>query len=240
MPAISDTEGLAVVGSTGRRLGSVRHVVFHPREPRVVGLMVAVPPFLLFFERKPRLVRLRAPMLKSCGEGGPVTWGKPRLPRGDEPLRDQGFTWDDTVVWRGMDATVADDGKVGRVADVVYSRTTLKVLSVQLSEGSLSDIAVGRTEVPGELVEGFDGKGVVVSPAFVEIPPSGGFAAASGKGVAHAKAGAERAADAMVSAGIAGLEVVERSFTSGLGLKAMRAMRKAGKRAAEAIRPDDE
>lgn len=240
MPAISDIEGLPVVGSGGKRLGVVERVLFHPDEPRVVGLMVAVPPLLFLFDRKSRLVALHPGMLKECGEGGTVVYDRPRLPKTNEPTRDLGFTWDKTVIWRNMEVAVPGKGQVGTVSDVRFSRKTLKVLRIHLSAGTLSDLAVGRTEVPGDLVEGFDGAHVIVDRSFVELAPSGGLAAASGKGVAHAKIGAEKAADAAVAAGIAGLEVVERSFKSGWGSKAMKAARKARERAAEAMRADDD
>jgi hypothetical protein len=179
-------------------------------------------------------------MLKECGEGGPVTFDRPRLPVRDEPVRDLGFSWDETVIWRNMEAAVESRGQVGYVSDVVFSRKTLNVLRIHLSEGTLSDLAVGRTDVPGELVEGFDGKHVVIAPAFLELSPTGGLAAASGKGAAHAKAGAEKAADAALAAGIAGLEAVERSFTEGFGRRAVTTMRKARRRAADAMRADDD
>jgi hypothetical protein len=75
---------------------------------------------------------------------------------------------------------------------------------------------------------------------FANTAPSGGLAAASGKGAAYAKRGAEAAADATLAAGIVGLAAVERSFRGGFGKKAMKALRKARRRVDRAIGEKDE
>lgn len=235
MPAITAVQGLPVVDPSGRRLGAVDHVLFHPREPRAVGLEVVPVPLLLIISRKPRYLALSPEMIAACGELGPIPWPAKRLPSRGAGEKTLGYSFDDTVMWRGMEVRLEDGRHVGFVSDAVFSRKSGRVLRMLLSEGSLADFAVGRTEVPGDVVVGFDGEAIVVREAFAELQSSGGLAAASGAGVAHAKHGVEQAADAVLAAGVVGLGAVERSFRSGYGRQAMRAIRKAGKRARRAI-----
>jgi uncharacterized protein YrrD len=239
MPAITAVQGLPVVDPSGKRLGAVDHVLFHPSEPRAVGLEVVPVPLLLIISRKPRYLPLSAEMLASCGELGPIPWPGKRLPLRASTEKTLGYSLDDTVMWRGMEVRLEDDRRVGFVSDAVFSRKSGRVLRMLLSEGSVSDFAVGRTEVPGDVIVGFDGTAIVVKEEFAELQSSGGLAAASGASVAHAKQGVEQAADAVLAAGVVGLGAVERSFRSGYGRSAMRAIRKAGKRVRRTIDGED-
>lgn len=238
MPAITAVQGLAIVDPSGRRLGVVDHVLFHPEEPRAVGLEVVPMPILLFISRKPCYLPLTPEMLAACGELGRIVWPGKRLPTSAAADKLLGYPFDTTVIWRGMEVRLEDGRRAGYVTDAVFSRKSGRVLRLLLSEGSLADFAVGRTEVPGDLIVGFDGEAVVVRAEFVELESSGGIAGASGKGVAYTRHGAERAADAVLAAGVVGLGAVARSVRSGYGRKAMRAIRKVGKRARRAIDPD--
>jgi uncharacterized protein YrrD len=240
MPAISDVEGLKVTGASGKRLGVVRRVLFHPSEPVAVGLMVDRPAAVGMVDLKPRYIPISAEVLASIASEGHVVWSGEKLPGVAASEKEIGLSWDETVIWRNMPVRVRDGETLGVVGDVVISRKTARVLKVILSEGTIADVAVGRTTAPGELVVGFDGQAVVLDPAYLDIPPSGGVAAVSGKGAAYAKIGAEKVADGILAAGVVGLEAVEESFRSGLGRKAMRAMRGARKRADEAIKAKDE
>lgn len=235
MPALTDVEGLPVADPEGRELGGVEHVLFHPSEPRAVGLQVAIPPLLFLIDRKPRYLPLRPGMLAYCGEAKLVLWPEAKLPRRKAAEKELGYSFDETVIWRNMEVDLETGERVGLVGDVVFSRKTGKVLRMMLSEGSLSDIAVGQREIPGELVEGFLDGAVRIDPSFREYAASGGLAAASAKGIAYTRHGVDKAADATLAAGVAGLGAVERSFRTGIGAKAMRGLRRAGKRARKAI-----
>lgn len=242
MPAVSDIEGLRVKSPSGKTLGIVRYVLFHPSEPRAVGLQVELPAAAGLVDRKPRFVALTPNVLAACraAEEGPLVWPAEKLPMSGTGATEVGLAWDDTVIWHHMPVRTRSGELVGTVGDAVFSGKTGQVLRVVLSEGAVADAAVGRTEVPGDLLVGFDGTSVVAEDALMGTSPTGGLAAVSGKGVAYAVHGAEVAADATLSAGIAGLEAVEHSFRSGLGKKAMNALRAARKRADRRIGEKDE
>lgn len=241
MPAITDVEGLAVANREGDVKALVRHVLFHPSEARVVALEVIPSGARIMLDRRPRYLPIVPGMFANCGDSGAVLWDDPKLPKRATVEKDLGFSMDTTVIWHNMEVRLEGGDRVGYVADVVFSRKSGTVLRLLLSEGSLADFAVGRSEVPGELVEGFDGTAVRIDPEFRRVAESsGGVAAVTGKGAAYAKHGAERAADAVAAAGVVGLGMVERSFRYGLGRKAMRGLKKAGDRARKAIDGDEE
>lgn len=242
MPAINDLTGRPVIGPKGRRRATVRHVLFHPNESRAVALEVQPVAFLYLVPRKPSYLPLTADMMAACGETREMPWPQKRLPKASSVEKEIGVRLAETVIWSGMDVCEGDDGRIGKVADVGFSRKSGRVLRLVLTEGgSLADLAVGRTEIPGEFVIGFSRGAVRVDPAFRHVSrASGGFAAASAKGSVYAKHGAEKAADAAFAAGVAGLEMVERSFRTGLGRKAMRGLKRAGDAARKAMDGDEE
>jgi uncharacterized protein YrrD len=236
MPAITDVEGLPVADPEGREIGAVLHVLFHPSEPRVVALEVVPRARRIVLDRRPRYLPMSPGLLAECGESSLVRWTDAKLPPRTRIEKQLGFSLDSTVIWHHMEVRLDNGVRVGFVADVVFSRKSGKVLRLLLSEGSVADFAVGRREVPGELVKGFDGTAVIVDESFrTAAESSGGLAAASGKSAAYAKHGADKAADAALAAGVAGLGIVEKSFRSGLGRKALRGIRKAGKRVRKTI-----
>ena len=236
MPAIRDLEKLPVSGREGNYLGTVQSVLFDPSEPRAVALQVIPPNLAVVIERKPRFLPLRPGMLASAADEGVVAWDGKKLPTKAAVAKEIGASVDDTVIWRDMEVRLSTGERAGYVHDVGVSRKTGKVLRLVLSEGSVADFAVGKREVPGELVGGFDGTAVVVDASFRALAQSsGGLAAATGKGAAYARYGADKAADAALSAGVAGLGMLERSFRSGLGRKAVRGLRRAGKHVRKTI-----
>ena len=58
MYIVSEIEGLQVVGAKDKVLGRVTHVLFHPSEPRVVGIEVQPPALAYVVERRPRYLPL--------------------------------------------------------------------------------------------------------------------------------------------------------------------------------------
>lgn len=239
MPAITDVEGRPVTDSEGTVLAVVRHVLFHPSEARVVALEVVPSGDRVKLDRRARYLPVTEDMFAACGDTPVIVIDTPKLPKRSATEKTLGFSLDTSVIWHSMEVRLEDGGRVGFVADAVFSRKTGKVLRLLLSEGSLADVAVGRKEIPGELVEGFDGQAVIIDPKFRQVASSGGLAAASGKRAAYVTVGANTAADAATAAGIVGLEAIEKSFRSGFGRKAMRGIKKAGKQVRKAIDGDE-
>ncbi|PKQ21197.1 MAG: hypothetical protein CVT66_01740 [Actinobacteria bacterium HGW-Actinobacteria-6] len=213
MPRVSDIEDVGVVNSRGMSLGRVSAVLFHPSEPRAVAVVV----------QRPRIggVIARAEMYVPLGmlarEGEVLVLRANKLPSETDGERFLGYSWETTVHWRGMPVRSTEDEMIGAVNDVDISLTDGAVSLLRVSTGMLGDVAVGRLEVPGDLVEGFSGDAVIVSAAYAELKASGGAAKVAAKGATAAKeAGgrvAKQAYDASMSAAIA----VGKSFKSGTG-----------------------
>lgn len=175
MPKISQMYRTTVRGSNGRRLGKVQDVLFHASEPRVVGFLVRRTPFLWIIKLKPRF----APWPEGADvvAGGPLVLSKPSLLSPSAADRELGYDWETTVVWRDMVVVDTDGTLLGKVKDVGFGRKTGKVLSLTMSEGTAIDLAVGRVDVPGEAVKGFDGAAVVIDTEAAEESESSGGAA---------------------------------------------------------------
>lgn len=242
MPSAARTEGRSLVGTDGRALGTLGAVLFHPREPRAVGVTVARPRLLWLFARRPRHVTLGEVDLGGKGAPASLRQAK-RLPSARATERRLGYSWDETVIWRGMPARGTDGERLGVVGDVAFDAEGGAVRSVCVSGGVAADLALGRADVPGEAVRGFDGRDIVVDAAYDELELAGGAAAAAGRGAAKAREAAAKARDAAGKAardagrkGVAVLKALE-SVVEHEGAK--KALRRARRMADGAVRDPD-
>jgi len=198
MPYVSDIEGLPVIGAKDKVLGRVNHVLFHPSEPRVVGIELQPPAIGMVVERKPRYLALDA-----------VEWGKeslvlttPKMESNAASAKRLGFDWDNSVVWRFM-AVVTESGELlGLARDMRFSTTDGHITKLKLTRGATSDVAVGAQTLEGDLVIGFDGEDVRVSDSAVEVDAGGGIARQAGRGAAIAKITAEETAKQAVGGAV--------------------------------------
>lgn len=218
MPRMSAIEGRRVYAAAGRSLGTVTAVLFDPAAPKVVGVQVRPHPLWYVIARKPRFVLIGDAEL--VGDEA-LRLAHARLPATTHGERALGHSWEDTVVWRGMPVVSAEGVPVGAVHDVVYARETHEVRKVMVTTGVLGDAAVGRLEVSGSFVRGFDGEHVVVEPGYDQLQGSGGIAKQAARGTAYAKVQGERLAASALSAGATAAAAVGRSFRTGAGRKAM-------------------
>ncbi|TLM65775.1 MAG: hypothetical protein FDZ70_10840, partial [Actinobacteria bacterium] len=175
MPLISAIRGLPVAGRTGRLLGTVSEVLFHPSEPRVIGLQVAPPAFLYVLSRAPRFL----PLTRVAVWGAEAIGASSRLPSKRAGEREIGAAWDDTVIWRGMPVLSQGGTAAGRVADAGFTKVSGRVTRVLLTGGVVNDVAFGAREVAGELVIGFEpgapgGGAVRVADAALDASLPGG------------------------------------------------------------------
>lgn len=217
MPTARDWEGRTVLGSDGTTLGVVSSVLFHLSEPRVVGIEVRPPAFAYVIARRPRYVPFEDVRL----EGGDLRIAARKLPSDASGEKRMGASWEQTVIWRGMAVASADGERVGIVFDVAFDETTGAVTGLSISTGALGDAAVGRLEVAGEHVRGFNGDSVVVSPGYARIPASGGVARRAAAGAAAVKVHGGRAAVTGLRAAGYAAGRIGRSFERGYGKKAI-------------------
>jgi len=222
MPAITEYERRIVVGTDGRQLGRVAAVLFHPQEPRVVGLQVDRGAVLGVIDQQPRFVRLDE--VRVGAEGDLVIEGN-SLPKDSTGERALGYSWEATVVWRGMPVLSAAGVEVGHVHDAGFDATTGELTSLRLPTGAVGDVAVGWPDVPSALVRGFNGEAVVVEAGYADLTATGGAAKAAASGVAAIKERTGQVADGMLEVGVAAAGALGRSLKSGIGRKALDKMK---------------
>jgi uncharacterized protein YrrD len=213
MPHTTTLDGVDVLAASGVRLGSLSGALFHLREPRVVGLAVTRPRVGGVVARKLVYVALSAVAFESRG----AVLGTKRLPTNAEGERAIGASWDDTVLWDAMPVRSTDGEAVGVVGDVSFDGTSGAILSLRVSTGLLGDLAVGRLDVPGDLVEGFDGDTVVIHASYADLQASGGAAKVAAKTASAAKVAGTRVAKQAYDTGMSAAVAVGKSFKSGTG-----------------------
>jgi sporulation protein YlmC with PRC-barrel domain len=207
-----------VFGSDGRALGRVSAVLFAPSEPRVVGVEVIPDRIWYVISRRPRFSLLADVTLVGTDAARLTT---PRLPADATGERALGCSWHDTVVWQGMPVVSAEGVGIGIVHDIAFSAESATITRLAVSTGALGDAALGRLEVDGAFVQGFDGERVIVLPGYDAIGATGGAAKHAAAGVAMAKVHGERAASSALKAGASAAAAIGRSFRRGAGRKAV-------------------
>lgn len=219
MPRMSSYEGRSVVGPGDKTLGRVRAVLFHASEPRVVGVQVDPGTVMGVLDRRPAYVLLGD--LLFTEDRTAFRLDDAKLPKDGPGERMLGFSWDDSVIWHHMPVRSEEGDDVGTVHDVVFDGATGHVTTLRISTGAVGDAALGRLEVPGELVRGFDGDAVVVLPGYREIRSDGGAAKAMASGVAAVKVRGEAVGDGLLQVGVAAAGALGRSFRTGVARKAI-------------------
>ncbi|MHB1135453.1 MAG: PRC-barrel domain-containing protein [Coriobacteriia bacterium] len=222
MPSITAYERRALVGLNGRQLGHISAVLFHPSEPRVVGLQVAKGAVLGVIDQRPRYVQLAE---VTAGADQTLAIEADALPKDSAGERVIGFSWDETVIWHGMPVISAAGDQVGTIGDADFDATTGELTMLQISTGAVGDLAVGRLEVPRTLVRGFAGDSVVVEAGYAELMATGGAAKAAATGVTVLKERSGQVADGVMQVGVAAAGALGRSFKSGMGRKALDKMK---------------
>ncbi|MGB4440942.1 MAG: PRC-barrel domain-containing protein [Coriobacteriia bacterium] len=219
MPSVSSFTGRQVFGADGRILGRVSAVLFHAMEPRMVGVEVDPGALLGVIDRRPSYVLLSD--LDLNDDRMAFKLDADRLPKDSAGSKALGHSWDDSVIWRGMPVRSAEGAEVGTVHDVVFELETGEVTQLRISTGAVGDVAVGRLEVPGELIHGFDGEAVIVLPGYADIPTEGGAAKVVASGMVSVKTRGEAVGDGLLQVGVAAAGALGRSLRSGVARKAI-------------------
>jgi len=224
--SISQLHGVEVRSPTRAVLGRVTNVLFHPSKPRVVGLEVAPPRLLGVVRRRPRYVPLSSVAVRD----GALAVEERALPTNAAGRRIIGFSWDDTVLWRGMPVRDGDGAAAGVVADATFDgQGTLSALRV--STGIAGDVAVGKLTVPAGEVTGFDGAAVVIATRSRDLASDGGAAKVAAtvatKAAVVAKERGGVAAKAASDATVQAAGAIGRSIHSGKARRVLDGLRHA-------------
>lgn len=199
--SIREMSKFAVLTHKGRRIGRVHEVLFRPDGTRVVGYQVARPRLLYIYDRKDLflsadMASVEPGFVKAHSK---AAWGKAAERRTKIP-------WDRSVIWYGMPVHTQSGLDLGSVRDGLFDEKTGELEALGLTGGITADAALGVRDIPARMVEGFNGKAIIVRDEAVAVPTSGGAAEAAGRGVAVAKV---QAGEAAVAAGRAAAKAAD-------------------------------
>lgn len=202
-----DLYGTRVVGGKKgtKRIGKVRHFVFHPSEKRCLGFFVKRPDLLWMFRRKDLFV----PLDGFEWEDGRVRLSNVNLKgyNGPAVCKELGIEWDRCTMWEAMPILTEDGEAFGRVGSVEFLKQSGKVTSIVADKGALDKALLGQLEIPAAYIRGFKlGVGdtaiasdaepeegevqtgaILVSDEVRDIAVEGGLAAKGGKAAAVAQ-----------------------------------------------------
>lgn len=224
---------------TRQRVGRVVQVLFHPTEPRVVGLLVERSDIALVIRRRDRMLALDRAAFGERGVNvtGPSAWDASASKR-------LGFDWERSVIWSGMPVRTESGASLGSVRDAVFDPATGELNALGLSAGMTADVAVGVRDLPAGLVRGFDGAAVVVADQTAEIKVDGGAAAVAGRGAAVARSEAgkavETAAKTAARAAVYGKAAAKAASRSQTGKKALGWLKSLKDEVVDAMGPPDD
>lgn len=216
----------------GKPFGQVTHVLFHPTEPRAVGLELQPPAVAMVVTRPPQYVSLEQ---VEIGKGTIVMKAAGKTVRSSAGTD---FTWDHTVIWTGMPVVTVAGKDAGLVDNVTFDGATGAVKSMKLTGGLAADAAIGTRTVPGDAIRGFNNDNAIVIENVLRVADfSGGAAKKAGETAAVVKVKAGQLAEKATEAGIAGAIAAANSTT---GKRARRAVKGWLAAAKDAMRVDDE
>jgi len=142
-----------VLDVDGKQVGVIDDVLFHPTHPVAVGYSVTPTRIGHVIKRSDKYLALDATDLTVDGEIQATlrkdAWNK----RAEKEL---GFEWDDTVIWYGQHIHTRSGHHLGRVSDALFSLEDGSVGAIEVTDGSLSDVALGKRTIPVEMIERFD------------------------------------------------------------------------------------
>lgn len=182
----------------GKRIGRVRHFIFHPTKRKIIGFAVKRPDAALMFHRSDIFVALDGFEVVD----GIVMINDDSESTGRSACKRLGVSWDDCVIWQGLPLMTKDEQRLGYVGDVSFNAKTGDVISLKVDKGASVEFLLGESELPADLIEGFQiGIGdnlskaaeddffrgaIVVAPEALALERTGGVAEKAGAGAAVA------------------------------------------------------
>ena len=182
-------------GKPSKRVGKVRHFVFHPKARRVVGFTVKRPDIALMAHRSDLFVALDGFEI----EEGHILIDPKSSSVGKAACKHLGVSWDECVMWQGLPLMTEAGDRCGFVGDVRFASADGAVKVVSVDRGKTADILLGYTDIPASLVKGFKlGVGDRLNNEdgedFLDIARVGGLAEKAGSESAVVNDKASRAA----------------------------------------------
>ena len=216
-----------------KRLGKVRHCVFHPTQRRFVGFIVKRPDLLWMFRRKDVFVAYNG---YDVVDGRIVVSQAPEA-TGKGACKAMGVNYDDCVLWAGL-PVIGEDGTVyGTVGDVSFDPKTGEVRSLTVTQG-----ATGNGQDEGD--EPILGA-ILVPDEVAELAVEGGLAAKAGEATAVVADRARETVEAVKPAvstatKAAGKAVNKGAYATGRQIKRASGMFSAFKEEYDKARKEDD
>lgn len=228
----SSIEGKPLTGAGGTPLGVVTNVLYHPAEPRAIGVAVRPTALLYVVDRPGTYLPLSA--LGFGPEG--TSCGLTKLPSTRRGSVDLGYDPDFTVIWTGMRVLGSNGEQVGSVSDVEFDADSGSVARMDVGGGAVADVAHGRFLVPGENVLGYLEGAVRIDAEVTELAGSGGLAKTAAEGAVAASAVARAAGEAVVEASGAAGRTIRAAAESDVARRATRGVRRTWRDSVRAFR----
>lgn len=255
--------GVRVVGGKKgtRRIGKVRHFVFHPTEKRCIGFLVKRPDILWMVHQKDLFVSIQSIIV----DDGRILLTNQAENTVAQVCKKLGVEWNDCVLWVGLPLIDEDEDTFGFVGDVEFAAQTGVVCAVSTDSGVTANALLGKRTIPADMILGFrkgigsalalTGQGrsededvvhgaILVSKAVTGVTAEGGLAEKAGKSSAVALGKVEKAADSvkekMSEAAKKTENVVNQgAYSTGKQIKKTKGMFSAFKDEYEKARHDD-
>lgn len=192
-----------VLDPSGKEVGYIDDVLFHPTQPIAVGYSV-IPTYRIggVFRLKDKYLALE--MTEVTGEGEIQTLVKKEA-WGRRATKVLGYTWDETVVWYGQHIHTEGGQHLGRISDALFSLDDGTVGAIEVTEGTMTDLSLGKRTIPAEMILRFqleDLHAIVVDDDAEQCFYAGGLAVRIGKQAAQAaQAGKQATKSGIVAAG---------------------------------------
>lgn len=139
-----------------KKLGRIRHWVFHPKDLRCVGFLVKRPDVALMFHRQDTFVAYNG---FDIIDGDIVIKDSPGS-TDKSACKALGIDLDDCVLWIGLPVLTRDGSSFGLVGSVNYDGRTGKIISLEVDSGATANTLLGHLTIPAEDIVGFRrGKG---------------------------------------------------------------------------------
>jgi uncharacterized protein YrrD len=142
-----------VIDDAGKRVGVIDDVLFHPTEPRAVGYSVTPTRIGGVIKLNDKYLALSATELTLDGE---LQVGIKKGSWNKKALKDEEYDWDDTVIWYGQYIHTESGEQLGRVDDALFSLEDGSAGAIEVRDGSLSDVTLGKRTIPASLIKRFD------------------------------------------------------------------------------------
>lgn len=231
MAFASRIEGKALTGTGAAALGVVTNVLYHPGEPRVIGVAVRPTALLLVVDRPGTYLPLSA---LTFGPDG-THCGLAKLPSTRRAAETLGYDPETTVIWTGMAVRGPAGEEVGRVSDVEFDEESGEVTRVDVGGGAVADVAHGRYLVPGDAVLGYLDGAVRIDGEMTYLEGSGGLAKAAAEGAVAVSAAVRAAGEAVVGASGAAGRTIKAAKESDVTKRAARTVRRTWRDSVDAF-----